>query len=119
VPCPDVFVQDVPNFARSAGLAFEDFFDARRPAVIDAEHCVRLNYEAFFFADLWERERFRSDPLVYCGLLTDPVSRTRFRPNASSPRATHEGVTYFFENERNRELFEDDAEKLRLPGWKM
>lgn len=112
-------MQDVPTFVRATGLSFVDYLDERRPAVIDAEHCVRLNWEAFFFADAWERERFRSDPLLYCGLLTDPISRQRFRPRASSPRATHEGVTYFFESEDNRSAFEVAPERHRLPGWKM
>jgi YHS domain-containing protein len=112
-------VQDVPTFVRSAGLAFHDYLDARRPAQLDAEHCVRLNYEAFFFADGWERERFRSDPLLYCGLLTDPISRRRFRPTAASPHAAHEGVSYFFESDEHRALFEEDPEQFRLPGWRM
>lgn len=112
-------MQDVPEFVRRAELVFQDYLDSRRAAVIDAAHCVRLNYEAFFFADAWERERFRSDPLLYCGLLTDPISRRRFLPNADSPRTTFEGVTYFFEDARYRELFEEAPEQFRLPGWKM
>lgn len=119
MPCPDVFVQDVPAFVRKKGLAFQDYLDARRPAVIDAEHCVRLNYEAFFFADAWERERFLSDPVTYCGLLTDPISRRRFRPTTDAPRAVHDGVTYFFESDANRLQFEEDPATYRLPGWKM
>jgi YHS domain-containing protein len=119
VPCPDVFVQDVPAFVVKKGLAFADYLDARRPAVLDAAHCARLNWEAFFFADLWERERFLSDPLLYCGLLTDPISRQRFRPSQGAPRFQHAGVTYYFESEANRALFESDPETFRLPGWKM
>lgn len=112
-------MQDVPAYLRRKGLAFQDYLDARKPAVIDAEHCVRLNYEAFFFGDPWERERFRSDPLTYCGLLTDPVSRRRFRPTKDSPRAAHAGVDYYFESEENRTRFERDPEALSRPGWKM
>lgn len=112
-------MQDVPDFVRRKGIEFQDYLDERRPAVIDADHCVRLNYEAFFFADAWERERFLSDPLTYCGLLTDPVSRERFHPDADSPRFQHEGVTYYFQCAANREAFEMDPETLRLPGWKM
>lgn len=119
MPCPDVFVQDVPGTVRNAGLAFQDHIDGRRAAVIDADHCARLNYEAFFFADRWERERFLSDPLTYCGLLTDPVSRRRFRPRADSPRASHRGVTYYFESDENRVRFEEMPDKLRLPTWTM
>ena len=112
-------MQDVPAFVVKKGLAFQDYLDARKPAVLDAEHCVRLNWEAFFFADLWERERFLSDPLTYCGLLTDPISRRRFRTTPESPRSRHENVAYYFESEANRLLFESDPEALRLPGWKM
>lgn len=112
-------MQDVPEFVRRTGLAFQDYLDARRPAVIDAQHCVRLNYEAYFFADAWERERFLSDPVAYCGLLTDPVSRVRFRPVPDSPRSVHAGVTYYFQDAANRVYFESDPEVLRLPGWKM
>ncbi len=104
---------------RKKGLAFQDYLDARRPAVLDAEHCARLNWEAYFFADLWELERFLSDPVAYCGLLTDPVSRRRFRPTQDSPRLVHAGVTYYFESATNRARFEEDPETLRLPGWKM
>ena len=119
MPCPDVFVQDVPEYARRAALAFRDYLDDREAAVIDEQHCVRVNYEAYFFGDLWNRDRFASDPWRYCGFLTDPVSRDRFRPDASSPRMRHEGVTYYFEDEANRTEFEGDPEAYRLPGWKM
>ena len=66
-----------------------------------------------------EVERFLSDPVTYCGQLTDPISRMRFRPRPDSPRFTHAGVTYYFEDQQNRALFESDPETLRLPGWKM
>ena len=119
MPCPDVFVQDVPEFIRRKKLTFTDYLDERQPAILDAEHCVRLNYEAFFFGDLWTRERFASDPWRYCGYLTDPVSRERFRPSEGSPRTRHEQVTYYFQSEDNREIFKEDPEVYRLPGWKM
>ncbi|HEX6882270.1 MAG TPA: hypothetical protein VF530_02755 [Planctomycetota bacterium] len=112
-------MQDVPAYVRRKGLTFASYLDARRAAVLDAEHCVRLNYEAFFFADRWERERFLSDLVTYCGLLTDPVSRQRFRPRLDAPRASHAGVTYFFEREEHRARFEEDPETFARPGWTM
>lgn len=112
-------MQDVPQFLAKRGLAFDSYLDPRRKAVVDAEHCVRINWESFFFADLWERERFLDDVVAYCGLLTDPVSRRRFRPTQESPRSAHAGVRYFFESDGTREQFEVEPEKYRLPGWKM
>jgi len=112
-------VQDVPTFVRQNGLTFRDYLDERYEAVLDAEHCVRLNYEAFLFGDPWSRERFLADPTDFCGLLTDPVSKRRFRPTPGSASSRHEGVTYFFENEANRARFEEEPERYRLPGWTM
>lgn len=112
-------MQDVPAAVQRKGLQFQDYLDVRRPALLDAEHCVRLNYEAFFFADAAGRERFCADPVAVCGLLTDPVSKQRFRPCAGSPHVEHDGVTFYFENEAQRVLFETDPEMFRLPRWTM
>lgn len=112
-------MQDVPTFLRQKDLAFRDYLDSRLEALIDAEHCIRLNYEAYLFGDLWTRDRFLSDPTLYCGLLTDPVSRERFRPREDSPRSRHEGIVYYFQSEAQRELFDEDPETYRLPGWTM
>ncbi len=55
-----------------------------------------VNHELFVFADASTRERFRKDPLRYCGILTDPVSKVRFRPTARAPRTEYDGRLYFF-----------------------
>lgn len=112
-------MQDVPTFVRQNGLEFRDYLDERFEAVLDAEHCVRLNYEAFLFGDPWSRERFLADPTDTCGLLTDPVSRRRFRPARGAEGLHHEGVTWFFESEATRAAFEAEPERYRLPGWTM
>lgn len=112
-------MQDVPGFVRQNGFAFRDYLDARFEAVLDAEHCVRLNYEAFLFGDPWSRERFLADPTDFCGLLTDPVSKRRFRPAREAESLRHEGVAFYFESEATRALFEAEPERYRLPGWTM
>lgn len=112
-------MQDVPQFLAKRGILLDSYLDPRRSAIMDAEHCVRLNWESYFFADLWERERFLDDPVNYCGLLTDPVSRQRFRPTTDSPRLLHEDVRYYFESSATRDIFEAEPEKYRLPTWKM
>ena len=112
-------MQDVPEFVRVNGLTFRDYLDERFEAVIDAEHCVRLNYEAYFFGDPWSRARFLAGPTDFCGLLTDPVSKRRFRPESSAESVRHEGVAYFFESDATRTRFEAEPERYRLPGWSM
>ncbi|MFT5287656.1 MAG: YHS domain-containing protein [Planctomycetota bacterium] len=112
-------MQDFPVFVNRKSLTFRDHLDQREEAIIDADHCVRLNYEAFFFSNLYTRERFVEDTLLYCGYLTDPVSKQRFRPDKDSPRFSHEKVAYYFENEVQRDQFKASPETFRLPGWKM
>jgi YHS domain-containing protein len=112
-------VQDVPALARRRGLSFKDYLDERWTAVLDDAHCVRLNWEAYFFAEKGTRERFLADPLAYCGLLTDPVSRRRFRPRRDAPSAVFAGVTYYFESDEQRARFAATPESFRLPGWRM
>ena len=112
-------MQDFPVFVERKELSFRGHLDSRKQAIIDAEHCVRLNYEGFFFANLWNREQFVSDPILYCGILTDPVSKRRFRPNLDSPSTRHEEVTYYFENPEQLESFKAQPASYVLPGWKM
>lgn len=112
-------MQDVPTFVRQLGLTFRDYLDERFEAVLDAEHCVRLNYEAFLFGDAWSRERFLADPTDFCGLLTDPVSKRRFRPARGAGGTQHEGVSWYFESDATRAAFEAEPGRYRLPGWKM
>lgn len=112
-------MQDVPEYVRRKGLEFRCYLDPRRAACVDAEHCVRLNWEAYFFADLESKQRFLGDATRYCGLLTDPITRRRFRPSAQSPQAEFRDVRYYFESELSRARFESDPEMYRLPHWSM
>lgn len=101
------------------GIEVRGYFDNGRKAQVDPDHCVRLNYEAYFFADLAAVDRFLADPLRFCGMLTDPVSKRRFRPLPDAPGAMHEGIDYFFENQANRDMFVRMPDSFRLPGYKM
>lgn len=112
-------MQDVPVFVKRKGLEYRDYLDSREAAIIDEEHCVRINYEAYFFGDLWNRERFIADPVAFCGMLTDPITRERFRPSPDSPRTSHEGVVYYFESDDSRVTFRQAPDIYRLPGWAM
>jgi len=112
-------VQDVAGFLVRKGIALRDYLDDQRPARIDPEHMVRIGYEAYFFADGESRARFLDDPVRYCGRVTDPVSRRRFRPRSDAPAADHGGVLYLFESRRNQELFGLQPERYSRPRWAM
>jgi YHS domain-containing protein len=119
VPCPDVFVQDVAGFLCRKGITLRDHLDDRREAILDDEHLVRLNYEAFFFADEASRGTFLEDPVTYCGLLTDPVTKGRFRPRRGGPSVEHEGVRYYFATWTSHQRFVAEPARFVLPHWRM
>ena len=119
MPCPDVFVQDVDAYLNRKGVELACYFDPESPAVIDDAHQARVNYEAFFFSKESMVAEFRAEPLLYCGTVTDPVTKRRFRPNESSPTAAHGGVLYFFQHASSRERFLARPGAYELPGWRM
>jgi len=99
------------------GLAIPDAVDPKRPAVLDAAHRTFVNYETFFFADEADRRRFEADPTASCGVLTDPVSKERFRPGSDSPHGEFGGRPYYFFSEANKAAFEKTPEAFALPNY--
>jgi YHS domain-containing protein len=107
------------GFTRRLDLDLVGFFDSTRPAILDDEHMARVNYEAYFFASKEGRERFLTDPVSACGLITDPVSKRRFHPDERAPRLEHGGVLYVFETRENLRMFRKRPDDYRLPGYTM
>ncbi len=93
--------------------------DDSREAIIDADHKAYVNYEIYFFADAKNRERFVKNPLKYCGIITDPVSRERFVPTRKSPALDHDGKPFYFMSDSTMALFEAHSDSLAWPNYKM
>jgi len=110
-------VQDPQIQLQELRLAIPDALDPKKPAVLDAAHRSFVNYETFFFADEADKRRFDADPSGSCGILTDPVTKERFRPGSASPRTTFGGRAYFFLNEANKAAFEKNPEAVALPNY--
>lgn len=110
-------MQDFPGMLERKEIVPSCLFDPDRAASL--EHFVRLNYEGFFFCGADEAERFRADPTRFCGFLTDPVEKRRFRPTTASPSAEHEGTLFLFEDARSIARFRAAPTSFVLPGWKM
>lgn len=66
---------------------------------------TQVNYEFYYFADEEGKKRFAADPLRWCGTVTDPISRNRFRPTQESARTEHAGVSFFFESRETQSQF--------------
>jgi YHS domain-containing protein len=110
-------VQDPQIQLQELGIAIPDVLDPKKPAILDAAHRSFVNYETFFFADEADKRRFDADPTGSCGILTDPVTKERFRPGSASPRTTFAGRAYYFLNEANKATFEKNPEAVALPNY--
>jgi YHS domain-containing protein len=110
-------VQDPQIQLQELGIGVPDMLDDRKAAVLDPTHRSFVNYEVFFFADEADKRRFDADPTGSCGVLTDPVSKQRFRPGSDAPRFDFAGRAYFFFTAENKATFEKAPEKFARPNY--
>lgn len=110
-------MQDPQIQLQELGITVQDAIDAKRSAVLDPAHRSFVNFETFFFADEADKRRFDADPTASCGILTDPVSKTRFRPAGDSPRGSYAGRLYVFLDEAGKATFEKDPDAYARPNY--
>ena len=110
-------MQDPQIQLKELGLTVPDLIDPNRPAVLDVAHRSFVNYETFFFADEADKRRFDADPTASCGILTDPVTKQRFRPGSDSPHREFNGRAYYFLSAATMAAFDQAPEGLALPNY--
>jgi YHS domain-containing protein len=104
--CPVVFVQGPEPYLKRMKARLADPVEPSKPARIAAGLRYHVNWEIFFFADRAHLEEFRRNVPKYCGLVTDPVTGTRFRPGPRSPVVLHAGRPYYFTSDATRRKFQ-------------
>ena len=117
-PCPSVFAQDPERYLRELKVTLRCPVNPARRAIIDSSLRLKINQDIFFFSSRTAMKRFEKDPLRFCGKLTDPVTRGRFRPTSASPHVTFRGRMYFFAADSTLARFQSEPEKFyeRLAG---
>lgn len=103
--CPGIFALDPERYLKLRHVALPSALAGSRPARIEPAFRARVNHELYYFADSSLLRRFEANPLRDCGLVTDPVSRRRFRPSLRSPRMEYRGRPYFFQSRLDLEIF--------------
>ncbi|MCH9032524.1 MAG: hypothetical protein IIB00_09745 [candidate division Zixibacteria bacterium] len=78
-----------------------------------------MNYEIYYFANEHHKRQFDSQPLRYCGLVTDPISHERFYPGEKSPRLLHSNQNYYFTADSNLAVFRAMPSKYAAPQYQM
>jgi YHS domain-containing protein len=110
-------VQDPQIQLQELGLTIPDALDPRKAAVLDAAHRSFVNYETFFFADEADKRRFDADPTASCGVLTDPVTKQRFRPGSDSPHGEYQGRAYYFLTAESKAAFDKTPDAIARPNY--
>jgi YHS domain-containing protein len=103
--CPGVFFQDPERYLKALQIAPPSLFHKGKKAIVDSSLRYRIGFEIYYFSSRAEMDRFKKDPLRYCGDLTDPMTMVRFRPAATSPHTVYESRTYYFASETSRAEF--------------
>jgi len=74
----------------------------------------RVNGEVYRFGSERTMRRFMADPLLYCGLLRDPVSARKFMPSTKSPNVYYVGGPYVFESDSTLARFLEDPHRYEI-----
>lgn len=112
-------MQNPEIFLNQLGVNLVCAMDPSKPAIIDATHRVSVGYETYFFADSSSMTKFLSDLSHYCGMLTDPVTLRRFRPNRQSPSTSYDDRMYFFSSDSTKQMFDMMSDMYAYPNLKM
>lgn len=74
----------------------------------------RINGEVYRFGSERTLRRFMADPLLYCGLVRDPVSARKFMPSTKSPNVYYVGGPYVFESDSTLAEFLKDPHRYEI-----
>ena len=112
-------MQDPEHYIAELGLTFPCPVRPDLDAVIDVEHRAFVNHEVYFFSSREAAAEFDRRPLRYAGLVTDPVSGSRFGPSEISPFRRYDERPYYFQDRDTAEQFAADPERYARPTRRM
>lgn len=107
VPAADFFLEHLSR-------TLYDPVDPTQIGSLDRALHARVNGEIYRFSGTKTMERFRRDPVRWCGILRDPVSGLRFLPDRTSPRLDTQESPYFFIGEATRAAFKKEPAKYEI-----
>lgn len=112
-------MQDPTTYVNQLGIALACAANPAEAAAIDDKHLARVNHEIYYFATERARSAFLDDARARCGIVTDPVSKRRFRPGTDAPRIDHAGRPWFFSSDSTRTLFAAMPDSFLSPRYSM
>lgn len=112
-------MQDPERYLAAIGVGVKCMMEPEREAILDAAHRTSVGFETYFFSTDEAKQTFDGDIPAYCGILTDPVTKTRFRPIRNSPRTRYGDRLYLFAADSCKMAFDQMPEMYALPDHSM
>ena len=109
------FVQGPEFFLNQLEITVPCVVDPERPARLDPEHRVFVNWETYYLCDDSALAAFRADPALFCGQVTNPVTRERFEPKPRAPRLEHGGRIFLFPDDDSAATFASMPDSFATP----
>ena len=107
MPAAEFFLEHLSN-------SLWDPVDTTQVGSLSRRLHARVNGEIYRFSRPATRDRFRRDPVRWCGVLRDPVNGVRFVPRRSSPRVDYTDGPYYFTSDSCRAVFVADPERYAI-----
>jgi len=114
-----VFVKDPEVYLNDLEIEVACAVNPRVKAQIEKESCSIVNYEIYFFSEAREKKAFDKDPLAYCGILTDPVSKQRFKPSKKAKGQWFADRAWYFVSDSTQALFAAMPDSFVTPDYSM
>ena len=113
-------MQGPEKYLNELGVTIPCAVNPSRPAMLDSAHRAFVNYEAYYFCDDTSMNAFVAQPYRYTGKVTDPVTRERFVPTASSPKRSYGGRLFYFISAETASVFDANQTKFGnlMPGMR-
>jgi YHS domain-containing protein len=112
-------VQDPLPHIKNHNLSFFCPVNTEKLAVLDSAHQRKIGWETFYFSDEEAIQEFDENPLTYCGVLTDPITRQHFHPGVDSPFSDYEGRRYYFWTDSSKQMFDMMPNMYTAPNLTM
>jgi YHS domain-containing protein len=113
-------VQGPEKYLNELGVTIPCAVNPSRKAVLDSAHRSFVNYEAYYFCDETSMSKFVAAPYRYTGKVTDPVTRERFVPTASSLKRSYGSRLFYFVSTETVQAFDKNPIKYGtlMPGMR-
>lgn len=106
-------------YLKAIGVTVKCMMESEQDAILDMEHRTSIGYETYFFSSEAAKHAFDSDIARHCGILTDPVTKRRFRPTSAPHRTLYRERLYIFPADSCKISFDMMPEMYALPSHTM